>query len=469
MKALVVVVLIFLNASAFGNGIHNGTFVDKTPSEVNWTRIPIPVAASNDGILKHPSQIVLGAFGLLTVASVSILALSAVKYWQATKDDGYQALPLDELGTIAASSALFPVITESSERNSGLRFWKRLRKVSGFSTLANFLATAFFATVDILLNGFEMHLVETRVSDAPVPENFTMIFASDPQLVWGKWDNTNVTTDEFLKWGLETNRYQVQVMNHLKELDSRLGDPVGIVMNGDLTAFGHPWQWDLFKRFYIKGSPDAYHESMRWDLYPGLGNHDYALNVDDCMGPWESIFTWNKDWCAYNSVKYIDAFVAKNKKVITNFDPKSRAYSWDVNSFHFIQLHFHPLYEHADIGVESSWDWLKEDLRQAAQKNLNVVINFHDLGEYFQAFPEFLELLDLAKVAAIFTGHIHRLAGLMHRFTTSKGRIVPHFRCGSSTYNLFLAVNFSPKGFEVFTIDASEGHPDLRYVSQWPL
>ncbi len=346
-----------------------------------------------------------------------------------------------------------------------VNLWYNVMGFAGILGLASLASGAAVAGVNALANGFGMSLLATRVSTEDPPANFTMIFSSDSQFPWGKNDNTTLPEDEFDRLGIETNRYQALAMNTLKDAHERLGNPVGVVMNGDLTAFGHPWQWRLFKRLYIKGSEDAMPEIIKWDVFPGLGNHDYANDVDDCWGPWESFFTWKKEWCARNSLNYIEDFADKNAKKITNFDPDSRAYSWDMNQFHFVQLHFHPLYTHDGIGVKSSLPWLREDLIQAAIKNQKVILNFHDLGEHFVPTEEFLSILDLAEVIAIFTGHIHHRVGLKGHVSSAHQKI-PHFRCGSSTYNTFLGVNFHSTFLEVFAIEAVTGRPHVTQYTR---
>ena len=46
-----------------------------------------------------------------------------------------------------------------------------------------------------------------------------------------------------------------------------------MIVNGDLTAFGRGHELEWYKEIYGKLIPR---------VYPGLGNHDYANNVDEC-------------------------------------------------------------------------------------------------------------------------------------------------------------------------------------------
>ncbi|NBC44435.1 hypothetical protein [Corallococcus exiguus] len=51
--------------------------------------------------------------------------------------------------------------------------------------------------------------------------------------------------------------------------------PRGVIINGDLTAYWFDWQVDLFERYYTLPG------TLRWPLFIGLGNHDYANNLGD--------------------------------------------------------------------------------------------------------------------------------------------------------------------------------------------
>ena len=45
------------------------------------------------------------------------------------------------------------------------------------------------------------------------------------------------------------------------------------LINGDLTAYGHPWQWLKYEGQFGRSSIGGVR------MYPGLGNHDYQNNV----------------------------------------------------------------------------------------------------------------------------------------------------------------------------------------------
>ena len=51
--------------------------------------------------------------------------------------------------------------------------------------------------------------------------------------------------------------------------------PEAIIINGDLTAYFHPWQLDGYEKYYLDKLSDY------WVL-AGLGNHDYQNNTGSC-------------------------------------------------------------------------------------------------------------------------------------------------------------------------------------------
>jgi hypothetical protein len=59
--------------------------------------------------------------------------------------------------------------------------------------------------------------------------------------------------------------------------DSPLITPSGVIINGDLTGFWQQADADLYKSYYPASS-------FKYQLYPGLGNHDYSNNVPSISG-----------------------------------------------------------------------------------------------------------------------------------------------------------------------------------------
>jgi cytolysin (calcineurin-like family phosphatase) len=284
--------------------------------------------------------------------------------------------------------------------------------------------------------------------------------------------------------GLETNERQIAAMKSIQTATSAdpagthgvwprghvtadaggaLTKPVGVVLNGDLTAYFHQWQADLFENLY--------NDPAQFDLplFPGLGNHDYANNIRDCYSTRTPSRLLDNNGCAKDAVDFIKAMIADNKVPnfprgeLQSFDNKSLAYSWNVGVWHFVQLHNYPTYTQADVSIDSAIPWLTADLTAATAAHRKIVLNFHDYGDHMPANdPAFLGAIKGQNVVALFAGHIHSEAGLVG---TIAGTSIPVFRSGASEYETFLMVEFADTYMNVGVIDSSVSPP--RFIDPY--
>lgn len=299
---------------------------------------------------------------------------------------------------------------------------------------------------------------------------FSLILASDPQYPWMAKDNyRGKDAETVLESGIHTNRQHIKTMNTLA--DAKLQKPLAAIINGDLTAFGHPWQWDLFKKYYYNQAKHPDDVTLNYPIFPGLGNHDYANNVNDCWGGFGNwIRLYGSNGCAINSIQFIAEFVDANPNVIKNFDAESMSYSWDMGNYHFVQLHNYPTYEREEIDIENSIDWLKDDLEEARQDGKRIVLNFHDFGEHMKmSNSEFRQAIADHDIVAIFVGHIHSSVGeiSVRPNLLANKKIVPVFRCGSAAWNHFLHVTFHDDHIMVSIIDSATGKPVIRHQKRY--
>ncbi len=314
-----------------------------------------------------------------------------------------------------------------------------------------------------------------RVVQAPSTP-FTMILASDTQLPWGTAPGcTGTTTQCEIAYGTLTNRWHARAMNSIQNLGAWPGvlpnsggqpisEPAGVIINGDLTAFFHPWQVDLYRQFYDPSYPAADADVLQLPLYAGLGNHDYANNVNDCFGNEPADWVaYGANSCAYQAARYVRAMLAcgtvpsfPHRKVLS-FDNSSLAYSWDMGSWHFVQLHNYPTYTVPDLGITASIAWLANDLDEAAAAEKKVVLNLHDYSDHWSMNdPGFQSAISGSTVVAVFAGHYHNLDGLR---TTVPGTSIPLFLSGAAEYNRFLLTEFGEDYLTVATISSLNGTP----------
>lgn len=306
-------------------------------------------------------------------------------------------------------------------------------------------------------------------------EPFTMIIASDPQLPWwrGARDPGCSSEDCVKMRARETNADQAFAMNNIERVNWISGNikgvwpstlnltqgagsvvkkPAGVIINGDLTAFWHGWQVDMYKSFYDPGYSKAAPEVLQLTIFPGLGNHDYANNLNDCGWP-------DRNSCAKDAVEYIKKMLqndtVKNfgKNYVTSFDDGSLAYAFDIGNHHFVQLHNYPTYEASEINISKSVAWLKADLSAATAAGKRIVLNLHDYGNHMStANSEFLDAIDNQNVIALFAGHLHSNHGYAGRIPNTT---IPYFRSGASEYGTFLLVEFGGNYFNVGVVEST--------------
>lgn len=311
-------------------------------------------------------------------------------------------------------------------------------------------------------------------------KSFTMIILNDPQIIW--WmdppgaKQCGGDKDCKQRAAEEEAHAQVRAMNSIQTLGSwpgseeQISSPLGVIINGDLTQYFHPHEFDLFEKYYVLESNAPHTDVLRYPLFLGLGNHDYANNLNDCWWPRGEYLLSFTNGCAQRAVDYIRSIISCKKYssfprgVLESFDNGSLAYSWNYEGYHFIQLHNYPSYQARPLGISKSMEWLKGDLRRATMDGRKIIINLHDLSDSFQGIEreEFSEILEQANVVAIFCGHIinGRNLGFQQRFGS-----VPVFRGGHGgevNRKRFLLVQFAPKYLRVLVISTFNGKPNIE-------
>lgn len=311
---------------------------------------------------------------------------------------------------------------------------------------------------------------------------FTMIFASDTQLPWGSDPMCTDPPDTcVLEYGKLTNDWMAQAMNDITSLGSwpaavpnsggtPVSAPQGVIINGDLTAFFHPWQLDLYRTYYDPDFPTADPDVLRWPLYAGLGNHDYANNVNDCWG--NEIADWfvhGANSCAAHAQRYVRGMVACGTSSnfpllqVHSFDNGSLAYSWDFRGWHFVQLHNYPTYTVPALGITDSIAWLANDLAEAAAAEKRVVLNFHDHQQHWSMNDAGFQAAITGKtVVAVFAGHLHSWHG---RVGTVPNTAIPVFLSGAAEYKTMLLAEFGDTYLSVATLDVTNGVPRFHTTS----
>ena len=321
-------------------------------------------------------------------------------------------------------------------------------------------------------HSYEITCIKCNTNDFTVqvnqridPTSYNVFIASDPQ-AWrlsgypghdhntgqSLWEQVNKKVVESIKISNDTNNFAFGIIN------------------GDITEFGRPKTRRSFDEIYTN--------QIAFPLLLGLGNHDYANNVNDCSIPSDLNFSMNA--CArsavFDLVDRIGTYRPYFKNISFDYDTSKRSgslgYSWDKGNIHFVQLNNYPTYavllDHFDskaIVVKKSLDWLEEDLKKAHKMNKLTILNFHDSDDHFKkATAEEVKRLDQMikdyNVMAVFSGHSHN-AG------TSAGGVlknVRHYNSGALFQGDFLKVAVRNNCIDVTHYNGSSGKPLLRNV-----
>jgi len=306
--------------------------------------------------------------------------------------------------------------------------FRRMEKETGDATLTTIAATTVHATSSTSPNHQNQHDMEP----------FSYIIASDAQLYWFNGEFSEMGEKPIpsscspsdscgrctAKHGLNTNlrlknaweglmlgrtdgmrkRRQNATISSTSRIDGdHLPIPNTLIMNGDLTAYFHPWE----KKAY----DDIYHSINGLQYYfPSLGNHDIEHPGGAMYGGDEWAVGGPPNCNMEHAIGYFKSgfcgsIPAFQPDRIVRYDSSSLAYSWDQGRYHFVHLHYYPTYEMASVNYHSSLKWLERDLQLAYDAGMATVLFVHAV----QGLNEAMETIILGKnVRAIIAGHTHR-------------------------------------------------------------
>ena len=190
-------------------------------------------------------------------------------------------------------------------------------------------------------------------------------------------------------------------LTHFGGAGSKLDNPQGVVMAGDILDKADPDVLGLFRQRYEQGIGD---KQINYPVYLGLGNHDINPSKDEKIQMEGQQRMWN----------YVEErHKGENAPVpVSDFDDASRNYSWDWDNLHLVQTH---LFAGATSDNQpSSLDWLVNDLYKNASDGRPIVIIQHYGFDRWalkwwsdKERKDLFTLLKKYKVVAIFAGHSH--------------------------------------------------------------
>ncbi|CAJ1407405.1 unnamed protein product [Effrenium voratum] len=266
--------------------------------------------------------------------------------------------------------------------------------------------------------------------------DFTLAIVSDTQLPWCSGDTKSDTP-----CAIEENWRLVQGIHKVQDLmwpaDGKMVDtPVGVMVTGDLTAYGHTWQYDLYRQIWETRERESADKNIKLPVWPGLGNHDYANNLESgWFAKQEPLWTaYGSNGNAQRMVAYIRSAVGKcdGKTVVPGFggmvdhyDKDSAAYSAKLGRIRFVHLHNYPTYRRESlVGLSSTMKFLKDEVAEAERTQDYLVLMIHDVGGHFshtkdkERYDYFSEVTAGSRLLAVFAGHWHTAGG--HKYGNLK-------------------------------------------------
>jgi len=275
--------------------------------------------------------------------------------------------------------------------------------------------------------------------------------------------NPNNDTDkERVSQLLITLQYQAvnQIISNYVKMGPSI-QTVGMIVNGDLTAYGHEYQLNMYKKLLSNYFEHPY--------YLGLGNHDYANNINDC--------TDNN--CASRMVDFMYDFL-KNTKTITQKDytcselecTGSLAYTFTFGpNYRVVQLHNFPFWTthfkkdlFFQYNITASFELLKVLLSNSMKAQERVLITMHDYDDTSDSnhwsaadVAQFNQLVGSysSTICGVFAGHFHGNWG--PNMPGING--VPMFWSGSATYRRFLELEFNPDAHTMKVSGVTNSYP----------
>lgn len=274
-----------------------------------------------------------------------------------------------------------------------------------------------------------------------------MIFASDSQYPWSDLTDENITDPNKETRSRELIELQYSDIASFRKLNGG-ASRIPVMINGDITAFGHGGE-----RSYIR----SVFENKLEGLYDyGLGNHDYANNVDDCF----------LNSCAAGSIsdlkarywgKGVSMDLAARSAGLGTIYYGSLAYSKEFGDVHVVQLNNEPTYAvsftsgnpfaRTSFEVTDALDWLERDLKSARAQGKIIILNMHKVYDWAGSdaqISRFKQMIEQYKVTAVFGGHDHWGVGV-HTYAKKWELFgeVPVFMSGSASQQTYLIGSFT--------------------------
>ncbi|MFJ4157646.1 metallophosphoesterase family protein [Pseudomonas sp. NPDC089752] len=283
-----------------------------------------------------------------------------------------------------------------------------------------------------------------RFGNRPTPRAF--VFASDPQYPW-----TPASDDDMEQSDSERDRQSQELINEqyasiASYRNSFGGTGIPVMINGDMTAFGHGWQREVLY--------PALQHHLKENYYFGLGNHDYKNNINDTLNDGaarDSIMDLINHHQNRVDIMHLETFRGADETRYSG----SLSYSMSFGRVRLIQLNNEPTYRvsfnsglHASrvrFFISDALDWLEQQLEESHEHGQITLLNLHQ-PDFWDGTREdhdrFSSMMRRYPVHAVFAGHYHKEAGDFYRGVGRYGG-APVYLSGSASQRTYLIAELS--------------------------
>lgn len=297
----------------------------------------------------------------------------------------------------------------------------------------------------------------------------TMIVTSDPQYPWTDVTDRggNESDDDRNRRSEALIREQYESINRYRA--AHADEDIPVVINGDLTAYGHGWQRDKMKELL---------QILGDNVYLGLGNHDYENNIRKPNG--EGCYN---NGCARDSIVDLSHNVndRADEHRIFAFDWASQTNTFNIThsgslAYAFVpkgfdegplqlQLNNYPEYEVSftsglvkdEYRIRPSVEWARTTLlTHIWRKDQFAIVHMHQP----EWSGEFARIASDNQVLAVFAGHFHRELGKQpYRLGD-----IPVYLSGSASQRTYLIVEKDDELAEMRIYAVRENHPENKQL-----
>ncbi|WP_261640809.1 RICIN domain-containing protein [Erwinia mallotivora] len=293
----------------------------------------------------------------------------------------------------------------------------------------------------------------------------SIVITSDPQYPW-----TNVTDAGGSESSdVQQSRSRQLISSQYASINSyhqTVGVDTRVIINGDITAYGHQWQRNVIA-------------SLLGTLQPpycyGLGNHDIENNYNDTWQNQAAIGSMHNFYTHYRQLSLTNKSLEARRHLFEETWTGSFSYSWDEGRYlRFIQLHNFPGMTGYDfprtpspngvndwqklsmhLRADNQFTWLENVLRSAGDRA--CFINVHKPNGWpEQARLQMKRLCEQYNVKAVFAGHYHTISGYSRAYTNYPGANVPVFLSGSASQQTYLITEITDENMFIYLVRAND-------------